>query len=421
MAAEPSGHALLSGGSSGIGLALAHRLARAGWALTILARNSDRLAAARAVLARHGRPVRTVSADVADEAAVAAAVAASAEALGPPRLVVACAGIVRPGVIRALPGDDFRRSMEVNYLGSLHLVRAALPLLPRHAGARIVLIASGSAFLGLYGYGAYAPSKFAVRGLGEVLRSELAPEGIAVSVVYPPDTDTPGYREELLRRPAITGMLARSGGLMSPDQVASAIMRGTARDRFTIAPGATMTLLARLHSVIVPVLNRIRFDPLIRRESRRVAARVDRAAGPTPPWCHEPQRARGGSMTTSVKELLATANAAVPRIARAEAEALLADGKALLVDVRDAPELQAGGKIRGARHVSRGMIEFRADPASPYHDPDFDPDRTVILYCASGGRSALAGKALQDLGYRDVRNLGAFKDWAENGGAVEPA
>src|SRR5574337_323077 len=124
-------------------------------------------------------------------------------------------------------------------------------------------------------------------------------------------------------------------------------------------------------------------------------------------------------MPTSVKELLAAANAVVPRIGREEAAALMARGDALVVDVRDATELQAGGKVAGAVHVSRGMLEFRADPASPNHDPAIDPERTVILYCASGGRSALAGKALKDLGYRDVRNLGAFKDWAESGGAVE--
>jgi rhodanese-related sulfurtransferase len=124
-------------------------------------------------------------------------------------------------------------------------------------------------------------------------------------------------------------------------------------------------------------------------------------------------------MPTSVKEMLAAANAEVPRIDREAAAALIARGEALVVDVRDAPELQAGGKVAGAKHVSRGMLEFKADPASPYHDPDFDPGRTVILYCASGGRSALAAKALKDLGYRDVRNLGAFKEWAEGGGAVE--
>lgn len=124
-------------------------------------------------------------------------------------------------------------------------------------------------------------------------------------------------------------------------------------------------------------------------------------------------------MATTVKEMLAAANAAVPRIGRDEAAALIADGKALVVDVRDAAELQAVGKVAGAKHVSRGMLEFRADPASPYYDPDFDPARTVILYCASGGRSALAGKTLKDMGYQDVRNLGGFKEWAENGGAVE--
>lgn len=124
-------------------------------------------------------------------------------------------------------------------------------------------------------------------------------------------------------------------------------------------------------------------------------------------------------MPTSVKELLAAANAAVPRIGREEAEELMRRGDVLVVDVRDAPELATSGKVPGAVHVSRGMLEFRADPDSPYHDKAFGRDKTVLLYCASGGRSALAGKALQDLGYRDVRNLGAFKDWAEGGGAVE--
>lgn len=124
-------------------------------------------------------------------------------------------------------------------------------------------------------------------------------------------------------------------------------------------------------------------------------------------------------MPTSVKEMLAAANAAVPRLSRDEAETLIAKGDALVVDVRDAAEVAASGKVAGALNVPRGMIEFKADPASPYHDPQFRKDRTIILYCASGGRSALAGKTLLDLGYKDVRNLGGFKDWADAGGAVE--
>jgi rhodanese-related sulfurtransferase len=117
--------------------------------------------------------------------------------------------------------------------------------------------------------------------------------------------------------------------------------------------------------------------------------------------------------------MLAAANASVPRISPKDAAALIAGGNVLVVDVRDGTELQATGKVQGAVHAPRGMLEFRADPESPYHDKAFDRTKTVIVYCASGGRSALAGKTLQDMGYKDVRNLGGFKDWAESGGAVE--
>jgi rhodanese-related sulfurtransferase len=124
-------------------------------------------------------------------------------------------------------------------------------------------------------------------------------------------------------------------------------------------------------------------------------------------------------MTTSLKQMMEAANAAVPRITPAQAREMIAQGNTLVVDVRDAPELEKSGKVAGAVHVSRGMLEFRADPESPYHDKNFTKDKTVILYCASGGRSALSGKLLKDLGYDRVYNLGAFKDWAESGSAVE--
>jgi rhodanese-related sulfurtransferase len=90
-----------------------------------------------------------------------------------------------------------------------------------------------------------------------------------------------------------------------------------------------------------------------------------------------------------------------------------------VVDVRDAPELEKSGKVAGAVHHSRGMLEFRADPESPYYDKSFARDKTIIIYCASGGRSALGGKVLKDMGYGQVYNMGAFKDWADSGGAVE--
>ena len=124
-------------------------------------------------------------------------------------------------------------------------------------------------------------------------------------------------------------------------------------------------------------------------------------------------------MTTSVKQMMEAANAAVPRITPTQAREMMAKGNTLVVDVRDAPEVEKSGKLAGAINVSRGMLEFRADPESPYYDKNFAKDKDVILYCASGGRSALSGKVLKDMGYANVFNLGAFKDWAENGGAVD--
>ncbi len=126
-------------------------------------------------------------------------------------------------------------------------------------------------------------------------------------------------------------------------------------------------------------------------------------------------------MTATVKEMIEAANAAVPRITPADAQAMMAKGDVLIVDVRDPPEVEASGKVVCAKNVSRGMIEFRADPSVPYHDPAFTKDKSIILYCASGGRSALSGKVLKDMGYTQVFNMGAFKDWVAAGGATEKA
>jgi len=126
-------------------------------------------------------------------------------------------------------------------------------------------------------------------------------------------------------------------------------------------------------------------------------------------------------MATSLKQMMEAANTAVPRITPAKAREMISSGNTLVVDVRDAPELEKSGKVAGALHVSRGMLEFRADPESPYYDKNFAKEKTIILYCASGGRSALAGKLLKDMGYNEVYNLGAFKEWADAGGAIDKA
>lgn len=123
-------------------------------------------------------------------------------------------------------------------------------------------------------------------------------------------------------------------------------------------------------------------------------------------------------MPVTVKDLIAAANAAVPRISPAEAKALVGRPDVLFVDVRDGTEV-ANGRVKGAVHAQRGLIEFKADPEVPSHDKAFDRSKTIITYCASGGRSALAGKTLKDMGYEKVLNLGGFKDWVEAGGEVE--
>jgi len=123
---------------------------------------------------------------------------------------------------------------------------------------------------------------------------------------------------------------------------------------------------------------------------------------------------------TSVKELLAAANQVVPRLAPEEAKKKMQEQNLLILDVRDAPEVAQSGKVQGAVNVSRGMLEFRADPELPnYYDPAFQRDKTVLVYCASGGRSALAGKVLKEMGYKSVFNLGGFKELAEAGVATE--
>ena len=122
-------------------------------------------------------------------------------------------------------------------------------------------------------------------------------------------------------------------------------------------------------------------------------------------------------MVKTVKDMLADADAPVEKIDYARATSLIADG-ALVVDIRDAPEVAVTGKVGGAVHVSRGILGFRANATTPYYNPEFKTDRPVILYCASGGRAALSGKVLQEMGYTHVYNMGGFKDWAEVGGAV---
>jgi rhodanese-related sulfurtransferase len=124
-------------------------------------------------------------------------------------------------------------------------------------------------------------------------------------------------------------------------------------------------------------------------------------------------------MAITYKDMVDAANKLVPAISAADAAELVKSANALIVDVRDGTEVAATGKIKGAVAIPRGSLESRADPTSGTYNAALSYDRPIILHCAGGGRAALAGKTLIDMGYKNVRNLGGFKDWVAAGGEVE--
>jgi 3-dehydrosphinganine reductase len=261
--------ALVTGGSSGIGLATAKLLAASGAHVWLVARDGERLHTALSEVNAARRSTTqccgALSADVADEHQAAAAVHRVATEAGPPEIVVNSAGIVYAGYVEALDPAAFRRQIEVNYLGAVHVVQAALPaMLDRHTG-HIVNVCSVAGFLGVFGYAAYGASKYALRGYSEALRAELKPRGIHVAVVFPPDTDTPQLAfDRATRPPEVDIMLGRKISTKSPEFVARAILDGMARRRYIITPGLDTTLLYRLSGVVGSLQYRI-MDHLIMR------------------------------------------------------------------------------------------------------------------------------------------------------------
>ena len=239
-------HALITGGSSGIGYAIARRLVADGMNVSLIARGEARLAQAREALLGAGgdREVLTISADVSVREQAQRAVADAAAALGAPRLVVTSAGIAVPGYFDDVPVDVFERTMAVNYLGTVYVAKAAVPLM-KGGGGRIVMISSGAGLIGLFGYTPYSPTKFALRGFAEALNAELRHEGIGISIAYPPDTETPQLIEEQKTKPAETRMMTARAGVWSADAVAARILKGVSRGAFAITPGFELTALYR--------------------------------------------------------------------------------------------------------------------------------------------------------------------------------
>lgn len=252
-------HAIITGGSSGIGKEIAKLLASQGSNISIIARNPTKLEIAKveitATVVNPEQKIITISTDVANQLEVENAIHQATNKIGFPDLLITAAGISYPGYFRELPIEIFEQTMAINYFGSLYCVRAVLPMMEQQKKGQIVMISSGAGLIGIYGYTPYCPSKFAIRGLAESLRGELKLSGISVSVVYPPDTDTPQLEVENQTKPLETKRITATSGIWSAEDMAAEILRGIKKKTFTIAPGLEMTLLDKLHSLFAPIIH----------------------------------------------------------------------------------------------------------------------------------------------------------------------
>ncbi len=233
-------HVIITGGSSGIGRATARLLTRRGAHISIIARRQtllDETTAELEGLRAHPRQrIHAHSADLSEwEQAQEAIATLSADGF-PPDILINSAGITQPGYFEQLELDDFRRIMDVDYFGTLYPCRAVVPTMIERGRGHIVNLSSVAGFLGVFGYSAYCAAKFAVRGLSDVLRQELKPHGIHVSVVFPPDTDTPQLRYEEPFKPPETRRISGTARVLTADQVARAILRGIERRQVYILP-----------------------------------------------------------------------------------------------------------------------------------------------------------------------------------------
>ncbi len=257
---------VITGGSSGAGKELARQLLARGAKLTLLARDLAKLRAVREDLSRSSAAERiTVAACDVARAEQVEATFAPLRAAGIDMLVCS-AGVLTEGPFDEQPLEAYRRVIDINVFGALHCARAALPALRQSRGA-IVNIASVAGLLGVHGYGPYCTSKHALVGLTETMRIELAPQGVRVHLVCPPEFDSPMVTEVESYRSAQNRAMARSLGVLSVESVASEILAGLERGRFLIIPGRSArvaTTLARLF----PGLARASVDRSLRRASK---------------------------------------------------------------------------------------------------------------------------------------------------------
>jgi NAD(P)-dependent dehydrogenase (short-subunit alcohol dehydrogenase family) len=265
----------ISGGSSGIGLACGKLFASLGADVFIFARRVEALQeAARGIEAcgtHPGQRVWWASLDVTDHDLVASSLSRITAEFGPPHVVIANAGLAYPDHFDRIPFAMFDQTIKTNLYGMWNVLSALIPSM-KASGGHIVNVSSIAGFLGVFGYTAYSASKFAVIGLSESLRSEMKPHGIHVSVLCPPDTDTPGFARENLTKPFETKALGESAGLMSPDEVARAMLRGMEQGRFLIVPGMEGKFILAAKRLLPGAVNTV-MDRIVARASRSAGGR----------------------------------------------------------------------------------------------------------------------------------------------------
>ncbi|NMN96823.1 SDR family oxidoreductase [Antrihabitans stalactiti] len=249
-------HVVITGGSSGIGLATASLLAANGADLSLIARRPAVLDHAAAALRRSGGTVRTAAADVSRQEEIQGAIADLVADGGPCDVLITSAGQARPGKFVDLADDVFRQMIEVDYFGTLYAVRAVAPQMIERGEGSITAISSMTGIIGTYGYTAYAPAKFAVRGLMEALRDELTPHGVHVGCVFPPDVDTPQLADENRFKPAETAAISGTLKPISADRMAASIVNGIEARKFTIFAGRGHAVIAGLGPAIAPLWRR---------------------------------------------------------------------------------------------------------------------------------------------------------------------
>jgi 3-dehydrosphinganine reductase len=233
---------VITGGSSGIGKAAACWCAKWGAHICIIGRDAARLdAAVREIEACAPSPepeVLAISADVSDRPALKAAASDIVKRLGGIDVLINCAGITFPAYVNETPDRIWDDMMAVDYMGTVNAVRSFLPVFMQQKHGAIGNVASVLGYMGVFGYAAYGAAKYAVVGFSECLRQDLLPYNINVTVAYPPDTDTPQWHEENKIKPPETRALAGTIKVMRPEDVSLSFLKGIAKGRFTIVPGA---------------------------------------------------------------------------------------------------------------------------------------------------------------------------------------